>query len=69
MQVDRRLPIGQRLGDVVIHSLTANIGQIVKVQTALFISFFEGRIFSRWIVTNISSAGGTLHFRKTPCSL
>jgi hypothetical protein len=24
MQVDRRLPIGQRYGDVVIHSLTAN---------------------------------------------
>jgi hypothetical protein len=27
MQVDRRLPIGQRSGDVVIHNLTANIGQ------------------------------------------
>jgi hypothetical protein len=27
MQVDRRLPIGQRYDDVVIHSLTANIGQ------------------------------------------
>jgi hypothetical protein len=27
MQVDRRLPIGQRYGDVVTHSLTANIGQ------------------------------------------
>jgi hypothetical protein len=27
MQVDRRLPIGQRYGDVVNHSLTANTGQ------------------------------------------
>jgi hypothetical protein len=27
MQVDRRLPIGQRKDDVVIHSITANIGQ------------------------------------------
>jgi hypothetical protein len=27
MQVDRRLPTGQRESDVVIHSLTANIGQ------------------------------------------
>jgi hypothetical protein len=27
MQVDRRLPIGQREGNVVNHSLTANIGQ------------------------------------------
>jgi hypothetical protein len=27
MQVDRRLPIGQLYGDVVIHSQTANIGQ------------------------------------------
>jgi hypothetical protein len=36
---------------------------------ALFISFFEGRMFSRWIVTNITSASETLHCRKTriPC--
>jgi hypothetical protein len=27
LQVDGRLPIVQRYGDVVIHSLTANIGQ------------------------------------------
>jgi hypothetical protein len=27
MQVDTRLPIGQCYDDVVIHSLTANIGQ------------------------------------------
>jgi hypothetical protein len=43
MQVDGRLPIGQRQGDVVIHNLTANIGQfglIISIVTALFISFF-----------------------------
>jgi hypothetical protein len=27
MQVDGKLPIGQRQGDAVFHSLTANIGQ------------------------------------------
>jgi hypothetical protein len=52
MQVDGRLHTGQRYGDVVIHSLTANIGHI----HALFMSYFEGRMFSRWIVTNIISA-------------
>jgi hypothetical protein len=31
----------------------------------LFISFFKGRMFSRWIVTNITSARVTLHCRKT----
>jgi hypothetical protein len=48
----------------VIHSLTANIGKleiIINVVTALFISVFEGRMFSRWIVTNITSALGTMH--------
>jgi hypothetical protein len=35
------------------------------IVTALFISFFEGRMFSRWIVTKITSARGTLHCRKT----
>jgi hypothetical protein len=39
-------------------TLTANIGQF-KYVTALFISFFEGRMFSRWIVTNITSTRGT----------
>jgi hypothetical protein len=43
----------------VIHSLTANFGQfgfwILSVR-ALFISFFDERMFSRWIVTNITSA-------------
>jgi hypothetical protein len=47
----------------VIHSLTASIGHV----HALFISSFERRVFSRWIVTNIrpTSARGTLHCRKT----
>jgi hypothetical protein len=73
MQVDGRLPTGQRYGDVVIHSLTANNGQFgfwkVSVATALLISFFEGRMFSSWIVMNITSARGTLHCRKIriPC--
>jgi hypothetical protein len=49
----------------VIHSVNANIGHV----HALFISLFEGRMISRWIVTNITSARGTLHCRKTriPC--
>jgi hypothetical protein len=69
MQVDGRLPIGQRQEDVVIHGLTANIGQFGNIVTALLIYFFDGRMFSRWIVTNITSASGTLHCRKTrnPC--
>jgi hypothetical protein len=29
MEVDGRLPIGQRYGDVMIHILTANIGRFV----------------------------------------
>jgi hypothetical protein len=33
----------------------------------LFISFLEGRMFSRWIITNITSARGTVHCRKIPC--
>jgi hypothetical protein len=68
MQVDGRLPTGQRLEDVVIYSLTANIGQFKRCNS-LFISFFEGQMFSRWIVTNVTSARGTLHCRKTriPC--
>jgi hypothetical protein len=65
MLVDGILPIGQRQGDVVIHSLTTNIGHV----HALFISFFEGRIFSHWILMKIICASGTLHCRKThiPC--
>jgi hypothetical protein len=49
----------------VIHSLTENIGHV----HVLFISFFEWRMFSRWIVTDITSARGTFHCRKTriPC--
>jgi hypothetical protein len=35
----------------VIHSLTAKIGHVHD----LLISFFEGRMISRWIVTNIRS--------------
>jgi hypothetical protein len=50
MQVDVRLPVGQRQGDVVIHSLTANIRHV----HALFFDFFEVRMISRWIVTNIT---------------
>jgi hypothetical protein len=60
MQVDGRLHIGQRQGDVMIQGLTANIRHV----HALFISFFDGRMVSRWIVTNITSARGTLHCRK-----
>jgi hypothetical protein len=70
MQVDGRLHIGQRQRDVVIHSLTANIGKFGSiVTTALLISFFEGRMFSRWIVTNSTSARGPVHCLKTliPC--
>jgi hypothetical protein len=70
MHEDGILPIGQRRRDVVIHSLTANIGQFKHYKlTALFISFFERRMFSRWIVTNITTARGTLHYCKTriPC--
>jgi hypothetical protein len=69
MQVDGRLPIGHRLGHVVIHSLTANIGQFGRFVTALYLSFSEGRMFSRWIVKNINSARGTVYCCKTriPC--
>jgi hypothetical protein len=45
----------------VIYSLIANFGYV----DALFISFFEGRMFSRGIVTKITSARGTLHCSKT----
>jgi hypothetical protein len=31
----------------------------------LFISFFEGKMFSLWIITNITSARGTVRCRKT----
>jgi hypothetical protein len=41
---------------------TSDTLSIVK---ALLIYFFEGRMFSRWIVTKITSARGTLHCRKT----
>jgi hypothetical protein len=53
----------------VIHSLTAYIGQFGSIVTALFIYFFEGRMFSRCIVTKITSARGTVHSSKTriPC--
>jgi hypothetical protein len=52
----------------VIHKLTANIGQFGFCDS-LVISFFEGRMFSHWIVTNITCACGTLQCRKTriPC--
>jgi hypothetical protein len=65
MQVDGRLYSGLRYGDVLIHNLTANIRQFGSIVTALYISFFEGQMFSRWIVANITSARGTLHCRKT----
>jgi hypothetical protein len=35
------------------------------IVTDLFIYFFERRMFSRWIVTNITSSHETLHCRKT----
>jgi hypothetical protein len=47
-----------------IHSLTATSGSL-NFSASLFISFFEGRMLSRWIVTNITSVRGTLHCRKT----
>jgi hypothetical protein len=71
MRVDGRLPIGQRKRDLVIHSLTADIGQFKHCNS--LVNFFlwkgGGRTFSRWIVTNITSARGTVHCRKTriPC--
>jgi hypothetical protein len=69
MQVDGRLPIRQRYGEVVIHSLLQSSGSLEALLTALFISFFEGGMFSRWIVTNITFARGTLHCSKSsiPC--
>jgi hypothetical protein len=54
MQVDGRLPTAQRQEDVLIHSLTANMGQFGSIVTALFISFFDGQMFSLWIVTNFT---------------
>jgi hypothetical protein len=52
----------------VFNSLTANIGHYKHCNT-FFISSFEGRMFSRWIVTNITSARETVHCLKTriPC--
>jgi hypothetical protein len=44
----------------VIHNLTANIGQFESIVTALFISFFEGRMFSHWIV-KVKSRPATRH--------
>jgi hypothetical protein len=63
MQVDGRLDIGQRWGDLVIHSLTENIVQFGSILTPIY--FFDGRMFSRWIVTNSTSDRGTVHCRKT----
>jgi hypothetical protein len=53
----------------VIHSLTANIGQFGLHCNSLVHFFLWGRMFSRWIVTNITSARGTVHCRKIriPC--
>jgi hypothetical protein len=48
----------------VIRSVTANIGKFGSIVTA-FVHFFKGRMFSRWIVTNVTSACGTVHCRKT----
>jgi hypothetical protein len=69
MQVDGRLPIGQQLGDISIHILTANVGRVGSIVTALFIYFFEGRMFSCWIVMDVTSTRGTFHCCKThiPC--
>jgi hypothetical protein len=41
----------------------------LSIVKALFIYFFDGWMFSRWIVTNFTSVRGTLHCRKTriPC--
>jgi hypothetical protein len=67
MQVDGTLPVGERQRNAVIHSLSENIGQFKHCNS--IISLFEGRMFLRCIVTNVTSARGTLHCRKTriPC--
>jgi hypothetical protein len=67
--VDGILTIGQRYGDVVIHILTTNIWQLGSIVNNSLLRFSEGRMFSRWIVMNITSARGTLHCRDTriPC--
>jgi hypothetical protein len=69
MQGGRKTSYRSTIGDVVFHSLTANTQNFGSIVTALFISFYEGQIFSRWIVTKITSARGTLYSRKTriPC--
>jgi hypothetical protein len=50
-------------------SLTANIGKFGSIVTVMFTFFFECRMFSRCIISNITPARGTLHCRKTriPC--
>jgi hypothetical protein len=65
----RKTSYWSAIRDVLIHSLTANIRQFGSIVTALFMSFFERRMFSCSIVKKITSARRTLHCRKTriPC--
>jgi hypothetical protein len=56
------LLIGDR--DIVIHNLLHTSISLIIV-TAMLIYFFEWRMFSRWIVTNITSVRGTLYCHKT----
>jgi hypothetical protein len=48
-----------------IHSVTVNIRQFKHCNSLVFISLFEGLMFSRWIVMSITSARRTVHCRKT----
>jgi len=46
MQVDGRLPIGKRQGDVVFHSLTANIGQFKQCNSLVHFFLWEANVFT-----------------------
>jgi hypothetical protein len=57
MQVDGRLPTGQRQGDVVIHSLTANIGQFGLHSNSLVHFFLWG--------ANVFTLGSKEHYFRS----
>jgi hypothetical protein len=46
VQVDRGLPIGQRQREVVIHNLTANIGQFKHCDRLFHLFRLEGNVFT-----------------------
>jgi hypothetical protein len=68
MQVDGRLSI---VSDKETYRFIATLqtSGSLSIVKSLFISLFEGLMFSCWIVTNITSARGTVHYRTTriPC--